>query len=440
MCASLQGSQPTGPLRYGAVSDVAAISARRVALVEEAFATMPQRFLGAPAGFNATYHFLLGDIGRTWEVQVTESAVRARRGTSRTPQAVIGTDTVTWLRLQRGDLSGIEAFSHRALWARGDLDLAVGFEGLFRRPDGTPPVARIHEVHLPRRRLSVLTMGSGPDVLLLHGLGATKTSFFDTAEALSRDYRVHALDLPGFGSSSKPALASYTARYFADTIIDFMDSEGIFSAHLVGNSMGGRVALEVGLSRPERVRALALLCPAVAFVRRGLHPIVRAARPEFGLLPHHIRRSIVERQFWSLFADRDAVDPSVADIAVDEFQRIYCSAGARYAFLSAARNIYLDAPFGRHGFYPRLAELQAPAMFLWGSHDKLISSRFERHVASWLPEAEQIVLEGCGHVPQIERPEQTNGLLRRFFASADALRGRSDSARRGAARGRTAVA
>ena len=59
-------------------------------------------------------------------------------------------------------------------------------------------------------------MGSGPDMLLLHGLGATKTSFFDTAEALSRDYRVHALDLPGFGSSSKPALAKYSARYFAE--------------------------------------------------------------------------------------------------------------------------------------------------------------------------------------------------------------------------------
>ena len=55
-------------------------------------------------------------------------------------------------------------------------------------------------------------MGEGPDVLLLHGLGATKTSFFDTAAALSGSYRVHALDLPGFGGSSKPALAKYNAR------------------------------------------------------------------------------------------------------------------------------------------------------------------------------------------------------------------------------------
>ena len=71
----------------------------------------------------------------------------------------------------------------------------------------------------------------------------------------------------------------------------------------------------------------------------------------------------------------------MADVVVDEFQRIYARAGARIAFLSAARNIYLDAPFGRGGFYPRLAELEPPALFVWGSHDALIPAAFERHVA-----------------------------------------------------------
>ena len=409
------------------------IRAQRLEMVQEAFRTMPERYLGADDGFDATYHFLLGDLGRTWEVHASGRSVRARQGISRRADAVIGTDSVTWLALHRGDLSGIEAFSRRALWARGDLDLAVGFEGLFHRPDGTPPIARIHEVQLPRRRVSALTMGRGPDVLLLHGLGGTKTSFFDTAAALSREYTVHALDFPGFGSSSKPATAPYTVRYLADTVVDYMDALNVGAAHFVGNSMGGRVAIEVGLSHPARVRGLGLLCPAVAFIKRGLHPIVRLARPELGLLPHHFRRSTVEAQFWSLFADRDLIDPSVAEIAVDEFQRIYGSAGARYAFLSAARNVYLDPPFGRHGFYPRLSTLEAPALFLWGSHDKLVPSAFRHHVAKWLPAAEQIVLDGCGHVPQIERPEQTNGLLRRFFARADALRGAPARARRAAA-------
>ncbi|MDX6675095.1 MAG: hypothetical protein QOH11_2513 [Solirubrobacteraceae bacterium] len=388
-----------------------------------AFESLPDRYLGAPPGFDATYHVRLGDLGHTWEVRATAHGVRVRRGvTMRRPDVTIGTDSTTWLRLRQGDLSGSEAFSARRLYVRGNLDLAVGFEGLFRLPNGRAPLQRVHDVHVGRSRISTLTMGEGPDILLLHGLGATKASFFEAAAALSRSHRVHALDLPGFGSSSKPAFAAYDAGYFADTVLGAMDAMGIERAHLVGNSLGGRVAIEVGLRRPDRVGALGLLCPAVAFVRRDYHPIVRLLRPELGVLPHRFTRGMVANQFWSMFADRDQVDPSVADVVVEEFQRIYGSAGARFAFLSAARNVYLESPFGRDGFYPRLAELEPPALFVWGSHDRLIPAAFARQVAEWLPGAEQIVLEDCGHVPQVERSAQTNGLLQRFFARADALR------------------
>ena len=396
---------------------------RRLELVEEAFRTLPDRYLGAHPGFDVTYHVRLGDVGRTWEVRCTERTARVRRGaTRREPDVVIGTDATTWLRLRRGDLSGVEAFSQRLLYVRGDLDRAVGFEGLWHLPDGRPPLLRVHDVHLPGRRVSVMTMGQGREVLLIHGLGATKASFYDTAAALSQDgYRVHALDLPGFGSSSKPATGPYTARWFADTVVDLMDRLMIDRAHIVGNSMGGRVALEVALREPERVGALALLCPAVAFVKRGYHPIVRIARPELAFLPHKFRRAMVSSTFHGLFHDTDALDPYVSDVVIDEFQRLYASPSARFAFLSAARNIYLDKPFGKHGFYPRLADLERPALFVWGSHDTLIPPGFKRHVAEWLPRAEQIVLDGCGHVPQVERPDQTNGLIRRFLAQSDAL-------------------
>jgi pimeloyl-ACP methyl ester carboxylesterase len=398
--------------------------AGRIELVEEAFRTLPERYLGAEKGFDATYEVRLGDVGRTWEVRCTEHGARVRKGvTARKPDVVIGTDAETWLRLREGELSGIEAFSERTLYVRGDIDLAVGFEGLWRLPSGRPPLLRVHDVRLPGRCVSTLTMGEGPDVMLLHGLGGAKTSFFDTAAALSRQgYRVHALDFPGFGGSSKPARAPYNAKWFAETVAGAMDALEIERAHLVGNSMGGRVALEVGLRYPERVGGLGLLCPAVAFVKRGFHPIVRLARPELGMLPHRFTRGMVSSQFWSMFGDPDTVDPELADIAVEEFQRIYASAGARFAFLCSARNIYLDNPFGRNGFYPRLAELEAPALFVWGSHDPLIPAAFKRHVARWLPTAEHIVLDGCGHVPQVERPEQTNGLLTRFLSRVDALR------------------
>jgi pimeloyl-ACP methyl ester carboxylesterase len=396
--------------------------AARLAAVEAGFRSLPDRYLGAEPGFDATWRIVLGDVGHTWEVRCTTHGARVRKGaTNRQPDVVIGTDATTWMALRRGELSGIEAFGQRLLYARGNLDLAIAFEGMFRLENGRKPLLRIHDVRLSGRRVSTLTMGSGPDVLLLHGLGGAKSSFFDAAATLSSQYRVHALDLPGFGSSSKPATAPYTARWFAETVRDTMDALGISRAHVAGNSMGGRVAIELGLRHPERVAGLALLCPAVAFVKRTYHPIVRALRPELGLLPHRFSRDQVSEHFWSLFADPDSIDPSMADVVVDEFQRIYSSAGGRIAFLSSARNIYLDAPYGRNGFYGRLSKLEAPALFVWGSHDRVIPPAFARHVARWLPSAEQIVLDGCGHVPQVECAAQTSGLLGRFFARVDAL-------------------
>jgi pimeloyl-ACP methyl ester carboxylesterase len=396
--------------------------ARRLSQVEAAFHSLPDRYFGAEAGFDATFHVRLADVGHTWEVRATEHGARVRKGgTSRRPDVTIATDAETWLQLRQGELSGIEAFSQRRLSARGNLDLAVAFEGLFRLPNGREPLQRVHDVRVKRQRISTLSMGAGPDVLLIHGLGATKASFFETAAILSRRYRVHAIDLPGFGSSSKPLNAPYNAQWFAEHTLGLMDELGIDRAHLVGNSLGGRVAIEVGLSAPERVAGLGLLCPAVAFVKRGLHPIVRLLRPELGVLPHRFARRTVEGQLMDLFADPSALDPVVADIVVDEFQRIYGSAGARLAFLTAARNVYLDKPFGERGFYPRLGELTRPSLFVWSSHDRLIPPGFSRHVAEWLPGAEQIVIDACGHAPQVERPEETTGLLQRFFARVEAL-------------------
>jgi len=393
---------------------------QRLETAERGFRSLPERYLGAELGFDATYHIKLCDLGHTWEVRCTHHAARVRKGASRhRPDVVIGTDADTWARLRGGELSGVEAFQRRLLDVRGNLDYAVAFEGMFRLPGGRPPLLHVYDVPVGRQRVSTLTMGNGPDVLLLHGLGGTRASLFETAGELSARYRVHVPDLPGFGSSSKPPLGAYNARWFAEIMLGLMDELGIESAHVVGNSMGGRVGIEMGLRAPHRVSALGLLCPAVAWVKRGFHPVVRLLRPELGLLPHGFRRSMVASQFWSIFYNRDTIDPAVGELMVDEFRRIYHSAGARYAFLASARNIYLEAPFGPGGFYPRLAKLRPPALFIWGTHDNLVPAAFSRHVRQWLPHAQQVTLPDCGHVPQVECPGETNALLTRFFAAAE---------------------
>jgi pimeloyl-ACP methyl ester carboxylesterase len=397
-----------------------ATRAEHLAEVERAFHSLPHRYLGAKPGFDVTYQIRLGDLGHTWEVRCTgHGAVVHKGATRREPDVTISTSADTWMRLRSGEFSGVEAFSRRLLGIHGNLDQAIGFEGLFRLVGDRPPLLEIHDVAVGRHRISTLSMGNGPDVLLLHGLGGTRASLLEIAASMSQRYRVHAPDLPGFGSSRKPAVGSYNARWFAEIMAGLLDELGISRAHVVGNSMGGRVAIELGLTYPDRLMALGLLCPAVAWIRRGLHPIVRLLRPELGLLPHGFRRSVVANQFWGIFHDRDAIDPAVADLIVDEFQRIYHSAGARYAFLASARNIYLEAPFGTGGFYPRLAQLSVPALFVWGSHDPLVPAAFSRYVREWLPGAEQLTFEGCGHVPQVERAAQTSELLIDFFARAE---------------------
>jgi pimeloyl-ACP methyl ester carboxylesterase len=394
--------------------------AKRLALVDEAFRSLPDRYLGADQGFDATYHIRLGDVGHVWEVRCTSHTTRVRKGTSRRePDVTISTDADTWMRLREGEFSGIEAFQRRLLAVRGNLDQAVAFEGLFRLPNGRDPLVRIYEVPVGRHRISTLTMGSGSDVLLLHGLGGTRASLFETAASLSRRYRVHAIDLPGFGSSSKPATGGYNARWFADIVCGLLDELEIPRAHLVGNSMGGRVAIEVGLQAPSRVRTLSMLAPSMAF-RRGREwvPLIRLLRPELAALPHMLRPNQVRDRFWSLVSRPERLDPTVGDIAADEFLRTYRSRGARVAFYAAARQIYLEAPDGQNGFWTRLGQLQPPALFIWGSDDPLVPARFSRHVASVLPNAPQVVLSDCGHIPQIELPERTHALVLEFMASA----------------------
>jgi pimeloyl-ACP methyl ester carboxylesterase len=398
------------------------IQRHRLVRAQEAFASLPERYLGAEEDYGAVVHIKLADVGRTWEVELDPKRCKVRTSPCRDADVVIGTDAGTWLALREGRLSGLDAFADRRLWARGDLDVAVGFEGLFRLPDDRPPMLRIHDVRVKGARISSLTSGHGHEhVILIHGLGGAKSSFYETVSALTPDFTVHAIDLPGFGSSSKPLRAPFDAPYFARHVLRFMDTLAIDRAHIVGNSMGGRVALEVGLEAPSRVRTLSLLAPSLAFLRgREWGPIVKLLRPELAVLPHILSPEQVRSRFWQMIARPERVDPQLGDVAADEFLRNYRSRAARVAFYAAARNIYLEKPHGDGGFWTRLPELEPPALFVWGSDDPLVPARFSRHVGTAVPHAAQVVLADCGHVPQIELPERTHGMLHDFLSERGA--------------------
>ena len=402
------------------------LQAQRVRRTEEAFRSLPSRYLGADPGFDATFQIRLGDVGRTWEVRARGEHCHVRTSATREPDVVIGSDAATWVGLREGRLSGLDAFAQRRLYARGDLDLALGFEGLFHLPGDRPPLLQVTDVEIPGATIRSLVAGDGPEpVVCLHGLGSNKASFFETVSALTPDHTVHAIDLPGFGGSSKPTRGAYDAPYFARAVLGYMDAVGLQSAHLVGNSMGGRIALELALADPDRAITVSLLAPALAFrKRRELVPLVKLVRPELAAIPHPMRTASVGAYFWGLFARPERLDPAAADVAIEEFCRTYRSRSARIAFFAALRNIYLDAPHGGSGLWTRLTTLLPPALFVWGDSDRLVPAGFSRHVARAVPSARQVILPECGHVPQVELADRTNALIRRHIASSAAARSR----------------
>lgn len=328
----------------------------------------------------------------------------------RRADALIHADGQTWLGLARDPAGGMEAFRAGRLAVRHDLHLGVGFLAATAPRTGSGAL-RFAQVRTRAGMISTTQAGMGPPVVLLHGLGATKVSFLPTIGALADRHRVIAIDLPGFGDSDKPLGAAYDPRFFARSVVALLDALELERASLVGNSMGGRVALEAGLSHPGRVDRLVLLAPALAWLRdRPLAPLLRLVRPELGLLqiaPRQLVEPIVRRLI-------PGAEEGWTAAGVDEFLRSYLKPRGRAAFYAAARNVYLDEPHGADGFWTRLHCLTAPSLFVWGRHDHLVPPAFARHVRAALPAARHLELD-CGHVPQFERPTLVHDAIARFL-------------------------
>jgi pimeloyl-ACP methyl ester carboxylesterase len=354
----------------------------------------------------------LGFEGRSeWDAVISDVGVELGPAEDVEPDASIDADGQTWEAIA-GDVGfGMAAFSEGRLTVRRNLHLGVGF---LAATSGIVEPGRMAFASVETRigRISTLSAGQGEPVICVHGLGGTKASFMTTISALSDEYRVIAIDLPGFGDSHKPLDAAYDAPYFSEAVTATMDELGIESAHLVGNSMGGRVAIELGLLDPARVRSMVLLAPALAWLRdRRWRWLLRGPLPKLGLLqpaPRVITEPLVRglvpggRQGWTA-------------AGVDEFLRSFLTPRGRVAFYESARNIYLDEPHGEEGLWTRMEQMKPPSLFVWGTEDTLVPIGFRKHVARVLPRAEHLVLS-CGHVPQMEQPDATHAAMRNFFS------------------------
>jgi pimeloyl-ACP methyl ester carboxylesterase len=322
------------------------------------------------------------------------------------PDALVSAAEETWKRIASDVRGGMDAFRRGRLSVRRNLHLGVGF---LAATSGMTEEGRLHfrTLQTSRERISLLEAGTGDPVLCLHGLGGTKVSFLPTVAALADSYRVIAIDLPGFGDSDKPITAAYDAAYFSRAVGRALDALELERAHLIGNSMGGRVAIEVGLVEPDRVAKMALLSPALAWLReRQWRWLLQMPLPKLGLIqptPRTITDAIVRRLV-------PGGNDGWSAAGVDEFVRVYLTPRGRHAFYEAARNIYLDEPHGEQGLWTRLEQLGPETLFVWGRQDQLVPISFMKHVEECLPTARHLELD-CGHVPQLERPRETHAAI-----------------------------
>jgi pimeloyl-ACP methyl ester carboxylesterase len=388
-----------------------------VSAAPDSLSALVERFepsvFDAPGG-EARIRLVVTGAGE-WDAEVRDGRVRlvdARE--DRRPNATIAASARAWRDVSSDLAGGMDAYRAGRLLVRHDMHVGVGFLAATAASPGEGRL-RFARVRTREGRVAVMEAGTGRPVLMLHGLGGTKISFLPTVAALAPDYRVIAMDAPGFGDSDKP-IGSYDAAFMARWAAALLDALGIDRADVLGHSMGGRVALELGMGHPDRVRSLMLMTPSMAWRgEKRWAPYLRLLRPELGFLqpaPRPVVEAFVRRIV-------PGANGGWSAAGIDEFLRAYLSPRGRVAFYAAARQIYLEDGDGPDGFWTRLERCAPRSLFLWGRRDPIVPIGFARHVAEALPAADHVELD-CGHIPQFERPAQTHAALAAFLRGAPA--------------------
>ncbi len=259
--------------------------------------------------------------------------------------------------------------------------------------------------------------GGGEPALYVHGLGGASTNWTDYAALLATRLDGEALDLPGFGESG-PAAArgGYAVEAQARTVVAYLERRGPGPVHLVGNSMGGVTTLLVAAARPDLVRTLTLISPAMPWLRPRrssdfavpmllLPGIGRYAQRRLDALPPEQRAAGLIR---ICFADpavvpRNRIDEAIAEMA--RRQELPWSTDAFTASLRALARSYLV--LGPRSLWKRAGLVRAATLVVWGTEDKLVPVELAARTAAAVPDSRLLVLPDVGHVAQLEAPETT---------------------------------
>lgn len=251
--------------------------------------------------------------------------------------------------------------------------------------------------------------------LYVHGLGGSAQNWTDLADILSDRLAGQAIDLPGFGHSEP--IARHTIPALAQRIVAWIIHSGRGPVHLMGNSLGGAVTVYVAATRPQLVRTLTLISPAMPFAdpRRSrqsrLVPLLAlprvdrlARRAMATITPERLVETVVE----NCWGDPERMPAQRRREAVDEARRRLAVPWNASAYVSTFRGLmgsFIQSLVpGSASLWRMAAGIQAPTLVVWGNRDRLVDVRLAPQVARTVPDSRLFILDGVGHVAMMETP------------------------------------
>ena len=282
-------------------------------------------------------------------------------------------------------------------------------------------------LHMGSLRVHHTHGGRGTPVLFIHGLGSSGyLEWRFNLEPAAARHRVYAPDLPGFGRSEKPR-ARYGIGYFTRFIERYMEGRGLRSAAVVGASLGGRVALELALRHPQRVSKLVLvnslglgrptlrLTYGLMTLPRVGETVMQVARNALNWVPAPMIRRLAGR-YTGTSAD---LDRTMDDGYLDNLRELYAADGYHDAYLATVRSLVTPSALFGNGYdvSARLPEIKVPLQLIWGADDPLFPLVHATRAHALVGDSRLAVIEGAGHTPQAERPEEFNRVLLDFLSA-----------------------
>jgi pimeloyl-ACP methyl ester carboxylesterase len=276
-------------------------------------------------------------------------------------------------------------------------------------------------VQLGEQRVHVRTTPARTDdaepALFIHGLGGSAHNWTDFAAVLRDHLAVEAIDLPGHGRSDPSPRDDYRLRAHADVVIRYLEQSGRGPVHLAGNSMGGAVSIVVASRRPDLVRTLTLISPAVPDNRPRIYPLNNDPRMvlmvtpvvgEFAMRQFSKRYAVEARVAGTIrlcFADKSRYPRERREEAIAEAREHDARPWGQRAFLRSLRGLVRSNFFTARSAWSAMRSITAPTLVLWGDTDRLVAPDLAPYVAAAVPESRVLVMENIGHTAMMEDPE-----------------------------------